>query len=551
MIDPSTLQPLATSLATPVAGALPAVGLYALRHRVGDAFGSPPGSVCLGREIETRGRAHRTRKRRRDPRDMGLSERLAESARAALLNKNLRIELVDRMLHTQIVAPTGAGKTGVMLPMAVQDLLSGLTVFVLETGGNLGTDLLPYARALGRPVFYFDPGSADTWIWNPLRGDPEKTAERAASTLEAIGGNQEFFKHHNQTVLRAVVMAAHAHAQLTGQTATLLTVSKIATDPRFRRKALGITGDGNPKNGPVTCNNSSLTPAAREFWENRFYGDMSHDERTKFCASLKNLLDIVLFRPRVRKALCPDGDPAEREFDLEEALSSGGLILMRMPLGPTGISTARPLSVWALSIFEQIVFDRAENAYPVMAYFDEIHNSIGKHNEAAAEEFTHFVTQARGFNVGCVFAYQGYQILPESLRVVLAGGARNKIVLGGLDYDDALFVQRLCGDDVQHARSTRRTREPFSLHAESLSTTTTQEEAFRYSIEEIRSLPQGDAICQPALQAQVQYPVLYRVRPEPPLDEFADDARVARRRAARRSGKRSAPSGGPRGGSAG
>lgn len=421
--------------------------------------------------------------------------------------------------------------------MAVQDLLSGVTVFVLETGGNFGTDLLPYARALGRPVFYFDPGEESTWIWNPLRGDPEKTAERAASTLEAIGGGQEFFRHHNQTVLRAVVMAAHAHTKLSGEPATLLTVSKIATDPRFRRKALGITGDGNPKNGPVTCNNPFLTPAAKEFWENRFYGDMSHDERTKFCASLKNLLDIVLFRPRVRKALCPAGDPSEREFDLEEALGSGGLVLMRMPLGPTGVSTARPLSVWALSIFEQIVFDRGENAYPVIAYFDEIHNSVGKHNEAAAEEFTHFVTQARGFNVGCVFAYQGYQMLPESLRVVLAGGARNKIVLGGLDYDDAQFVQRLFGDDVENTRSTRRTREPFSLHAESLSTTTSQEESFRYSVEEIRSLEQGEAICQPVRRAQVQYPVLYRVRPEAPLDEFVEDAHATRRRATRRARK--------------
>lgn len=59
------------------------------------------------------------------------------------------LPLADRFTGLQMVAPMGQAKTSTMEWLAYQDLLNGLSVFVVETEGDLGRKLLPQLLPLG------------------------------------------------------------------------------------------------------------------------------------------------------------------------------------------------------------------------------------------------------------------------------------------------------------------------------------------------------------------------------------------------------------------
>lgn len=523
-------------VALAAAGAVPAAGVYAARHRIVEPLRARPGGVTIGREIETRGGPRSRPRSRRDARRMGGIALSIERARVRTFGKPIRFDLLDRMAHMQVVAPTVQGKTTALLNMIVQDLEEGLTTFILETGGDLGRKAIGYANAYGRPVFVFDPTDEDAWKWNPLAGDPEKVAERAAATLEAVGSSSEdFFKVANATMLRAVVLAAHAWAAKHGKVATLMTVRKIADNEAFRKDALGITDENTSGKGKsrVTINNPHLTDEAHAFWQDRFYGSMSDQERNQFVAGMKGALDMILGNSKVRKAVCPDEEAqGEKELPLAEALESGGLIVMRMPLGEVGVKTARALSVWAMQAFQQVVLLRdPDNAYPVIAYFDEVHNTLGRNMEAAAGEFSSWITMARHFWVGCVFAYQGYDMIPYDLKVVFDGNLRNKLIFGGLSHEDGEAAQKTLGDDLDHVKSTRSDR-GFFFSRGSSSESTSEEDRYRWSVDEIRSLPRGQMIYSGTASGQLLYPTLIQVTMPPTVEEVREKVQAQKKRAA-------------------
>ena len=530
-------------------GLAPAVIAYHLRHRIADnLLPTRPGSVAVGHLLERRGGPSRRPPRRRDIRRQGALMRYLEHTRARLFGETVRLDLIDRMTHWQIVAPTNQAKTTQMHAMAVQDLVEGLGLFVLETGGDLAKKLIPYAEALDRPIFVFDPGDEDAWKWNPIDGDPEKVAERAAATLEMVGSSSEdFFKVHNATVLRACVLAAHAWAAKTGGIPTLYTVRRIITDTQFRREALDVEGmepsgwaKGQTGEGAPTVNNPHLTEEARHFWQDRYYRSMGERDRKEFTSGMVSALDMILGRSTVKAAVCPDGSEGEKVFPLDHALECGGLIVMRMHLGKTGVKTARALSVWIMQAFQQVVLDRdPESAYPVIAYFDEVHNTLGRNMQNAAEDFSHWIAVARHYNVGCVFGYQGYEMIPYELKVVLDGNARNKLVSGGLPAKDAEEAQKTFGDDADQVKNTRKTSEGIALHPKSISVSTSEEDHYRFSVDEIRSVPRGCWIFSATVRGILQYPVLILSRPAPSVE--AVRAKVRKRRAGSRHAKQARP----------
>ncbi len=560
MTDPATAI-TAGQAALAAAAAAPPIGAYALRNRLKELIGNPPGRVFLGREIETRGGPKRTAKReRRDYRQLGPIALYREQARLALFAKSIGLDLADLVTHLQIVGPTNQGKTQMMLTIAEQLLREGVGVLVHETGGDFGRKLVAYAEAHGRPVFVFDPVDKTAWKLNLIGGrglaGAYSVAERAAATLEAVGSSSEdFFKTHNANMLRAVIMAAHAYAAVHGGVPTLDLAKKIANDHETRVDALGLKrrGSANGKDdNRYTVNNPFLKDdqAAREFWELEYYGSWGKQERDTFAQGMKGALNTILGNPAINAAVCPTLE--DKVFDLSEAIEAGGLVILRCTPGSigdesdVGVKTARALSVWFLQLIQQTVLKRdPEAAYPLIAFFDEVHNTLGRHQESAAEDFSHWIAMARHYNVGCVFAYQGYEMIPYALKVTFSINLRNKLVCGGLDYEDAAYVQRQLGDDAASVTSTRRTKEGLLPDAGSVSTTTTDEERYRFAIDEIRHLPWGYWIFTGTVRGQLLYPTLMKVPLPPTLEDIRlrrekerDRAYRLRERAAARAHRR-------------
>ncbi len=484
----------------------------------GLGLGLLAGAIYVGRRARVPLRNHLTG----SPGEI-VAGRRADSRRDALLGCLVVQRLVDRMMHNQVVGPTGQGKTTLLLNLAVQDLGLGLTVFVMETGGDLGERLIPYARALGRPVFNFDLGAQDSWKWNPLAGDPERAAEQAVSTMMIAGAsNDDFFKNFNAAVMRRMVFAAHAHGEWKGVNPTLGLVDELLTDERFMNDALGVVRDGGgggrkrrDYDEPVTLNNPCLTPDTKRWFEKRWFGIWGRRQRSEFTSGLQASLDMVLGRRLVKSALSPT--EGERHVDMGAALSSGGLVLFRMPQGPVGPAASRALALWVLQRFQQEVLDRGRSAYPVIAYLDEVHNTLGHANEAAATDFSSWLAQARHFNTGVYLSYQSFEMLPPVLKAVVANNAHNKFVSGGLDPHDATEAQAMMGFVEQEVTDVRHTRRPLTLHPSTVSVGKREQEKARYSVWEIREIPRGSWLVQLVRNGRLQAPTLMTAPLAPPV----------------------------------
>lgn len=528
----------AAQVALAAASAAPAAGTYALRHRIHDTvLGREPVRIALGREVETRGgpqkRPHRNR---RDPRQMGPLARFKEQAKLALLARTVGLRLADLMTHLQIVGPTNQGKTQLMLLIAEQLLSQGTGVLIHETGGDFGRKLIPYARAHGVPLFVFDPLDDRAHKLNPIAGRPEDAAGRAAASLQAVGSSSEdFFRVFGSNMLRAVVLAAHAYTKAHGGEPTLALARKIATDHDTRVKALGLqrrgarpSGQGRSSDaGRFTVTTPHLDRYAKDFWEQEYYGNWSDKQRNEFSQGMKGAVEMLLNNSLVREAVCPDAQDA-RVFTLREAIECGGLVVLRCAPGARSdgltldVEVARALSVWLIQLIQQTVIQRdPDTASPIVAFFDEVHNTLGRNAESAAEEFSHWITMARHFKVGCVFAYQGFEMIPHALKVAFGGNLSNKLVCGGLEADDAEYIQRQLGDDAATVSKTTAKKGAFAVSSGPVSTITSEEERHRFAVDEIVSLPHGYWILSGRAQMRGQrlYPTLLKAPLPPTVEE--------------------------------
>ncbi len=426
-----------------------------------------------------------------------------------LWNPLVRALVRDRLTHTQVVAPTGQAKTSLLLSMIVQDLVEGMTVFVLEAGGNLAKKAVAYARALGRPVYLYDPGDGSAMKWNPLSGDPTKVAEQVVSTLMSTGStNEQFFKEFSAAMVRNLVYTEAACAKWKGREPTIDSLERFILDAEWRNEQLGLVavrderlkgGDSRNRKGSGSKGDAArpslrvpdLDEGVRMFWEREFYGTWTDRQRYEFTQGLRNQLRNLYGRPNVKDSLTPKhGEP---QFRLEDVLSSGGLICMRTSRGSSGEAANRYLSTWIQQRFQMETLDRGENAPPVVAYFDECHIYLGLANEEVAQSASTWIAEVRQNNVGCVFSYQSLKQLPEALRDVLAGGARNKLFSGGLSPDDAYEVQRFMGFEERDVEDVRYSRKSIFLGAEpgTVSRGHHRQERPRYTEWQIRAIPRG------------------------------------------------------------
>jgi hypothetical protein len=210
--DPANLLPGGAALAGGLAAALAAPKLagggWSLLHK---ALYADPGGVLLG---TTKGRWGVTRP--------------------------VYLSLADRLMHLQVVAPTGGAKISLFEWIFCQDLKSDLTTISIENVGDFGTGAVSRALLAGKPVYLFDPTVKNTLKWNLLAGEPEEAAERAVSTFSssAKSGSEEFFKTFNGSLFRHTIVALHAYGRRVDSFAWFCTyrrkVSTTGVENRFR-----------------------------------------------------------------------------------------------------------------------------------------------------------------------------------------------------------------------------------------------------------------------------------------------------------------------------
>ena len=330
----------------------------------------------------------------------------------------LHIPLQNALMHTQICAPTGAGKSVVMTNLALQDIEAGRSVVVVDAKQDTITQILeriPEKR--DRDVVVLDPSSTrlvGVNIFNLVHHgiSPELVTEMLINIFEKL------FPDNFGIRSRDVLLAGISTLAKTPNS-NLAMLPTLLTNKAFRQRILQNIED------PL---------GLESFWN--YYENLSEAERQQLIAPSLNKLRQLFNRPSMR-AILGQSNP---KFSLMDIFTSRKVVLINLNKGVLGAESARLLGSIITASLHALTLRRAqippEKRHPVMIYIDEFPAYI-----SLAEDFEESFAMARSLGVGYTLAHQTLSQLPTSLKFAIEANCKNKIIFG-LGMSDAREIAR-------------------------------------------------------------------------------------------------------------
>ena len=416
----------------------------------------------------------------------------------------------DTLRHWQIIGPTGGGKTLFMEEKIRQNLEQGVTTVVMELDGGLAARARYYATLYERDVTVFDPSATDTLIWNPIAGDdPEMVAEQMVNMVASDYITEQFFKDIAIVLTRHAVIAIKSYEERYGGEANLNHLTRFISERSYRDEVLEPHKDKSGQK--VTA--PWIPEYTKRWFEMVYFGHWDSDHRDSYTSGLANVLERVIGNSALRAAICPSDTGAgatDGQIVIEDAIESGGLVILRLPADALGAEAALATAGWITQRLQSATRART-GSRPLAFYMDEAHLILGKENSKIAEAFRHWLPVCRNYSVGVRLSSQSFSMIEYTLRAILQNNARSKFICGGQGPDDAVESERIAGEKevtVEEQRTTRKQLIPggiLSSLGQSVSTHQKETTESYYPAHRIRELPPGVWLIR-AIDHNVQVP---------------------------------------------
>jgi hypothetical protein len=325
----------------------------------------------------------------------------------------------DRLRHTWILGPTGAGKSTLMGSMALQDMHRGDGLVAIDARGDLIPDLLnriPETRL--DDVIVLDPSKTDRPIgFNILQAaDHDLAVDHVLHVLHDLYSSS--WGPRTADILRAGLLTlVHAKAP-DGGPFTLVELPVLLSNPRFRHFVL---------------RQGELLPGLNEFWQ--WYENLSDAERANILGPVMNKLRAFTLKKSLRLLLGqPDG------LQLKQIFTDRKILLVPLSKGALGSETAQLVGSLLMSYLWQTTMNRvhvpADKRRPVWLYIDEFQEVV-----RLPLDLADMLAQARGLGVGLTLAHQYLAQLSENVKNAILGTTRTQITFQ-CEYPDANVLAR-------------------------------------------------------------------------------------------------------------
>lgn len=304
------------------------------------------------------------------------------------VSKEVRIKADDRRRHTYIVGKSGVGKSVLLANMAVQDILNGEGVCVLDPHGDLVSDILeriPPQRA--EDVIIFSPADTERPLGlNLLEFDPRYPEQKSFVINEMIGifdklydlkatGGPMFEQYMRNAML--LVMDDPESGS------TLMEIPKVLVDEDFRRLKL------------QHCKNQTVIDFWREEAE-KAGGEAALANIAPYITSkLTSFISNDMMRPIIGQQ--------KSAFNFRDLMDNQKILLVDLSKGIVGEMNAYLLGMIIVGKFLMAALSRGD--LPAAArrdfylYIDEFQNFT-------TDSIAQILSEARKYGLNLIIAHQ-------------------------------------------------------------------------------------------------------------------------------------------------
>lgn len=353
----------------------------------------------------------------------------------------------DPFTHTLCVGPTRCGKTATILKPLIYEILlakkrgipCGLSV--IEPKGDVARMVKEMAEGMGLAdqLVYIDPLYPDeTHRINVMKGNKLDVAEATVAVLKSLFGKQDaFFATVQELSSRKVTILLKElygdNMDIMDVLANLRDVSLLQTNVERLRQSQG-------------------TNDLVQFFDNELLGTGNMaDKYRQFIVGLRAQLENITSNEHLRAIVTGKSD-----IDLDEHFEKGGILAVNTALGMLGRS-GDAFGMFMAMHLQLATFRRKgteRTRVPHYLIIDEYSRYINPDVER-------FLSIAAEYRVALIAAIQSLgqlelesgNLSAKAMKRAILTSTRNKIIFGGLEYEDAEEVSRIMGKEVIRERS--------------------------------------------------------------------------------------------------
>jgi len=326
----------------------------------------------------------------------------------------------DRRRHFYIIGQTGTGKSTLIYNMAIEDIVKGHGVAVIDPNGDLIQNLMasiPEERI--DDVIIFDPGDVERPIGlNMLEFDKSRPEQKTFIVNEMQSIFNRLFPPETmgpmfEQYMRNALLLLMEDAE--NEPATLMEVPRIFTDTDYRERRL----------------DRILNPAVVDFWRNEAVkagGDAALANMAPYITSkFNNFIANDYVRPIISQQ--------KSAFNFREVMDNGKILLVNLSKGRIGDINAGLLGMIIVGKIQMSAFSRADvmdqsKRRDFYLYIDEFQNFT-------TDSVATVLAEARKYRLNLIVAHQYITQLTEKIRDAVFGNVGSMAVfrIGANDAD--------------------------------------------------------------------------------------------------------------------
>ncbi|KKR32450.1 MAG: hypothetical protein UT64_C0034G0006 [Candidatus Falkowbacteria bacterium GW2011_GWF2_39_8] len=304
------------------------------------------------------------------------------------LSKEIKIKRDDRRRHTYIIGKSGVGKSVLLANMAIQDIMNGEGVCVIDPHGDLVDDILmriPPERA--EDVILFSPADIERPLaLNLLEFDPRYPEQKSfvinemikifdkLYDLKSTGG--PIFEQYMRNAMLLIMSDPESGS-------TLMEIPKVLSDANFRRMKLERCKD----------------PTVVDFWRKeaeKAGGDAALANVVPYITSkLTSFISNDMMRPIIGQQ--------QSSFNLRDVMDKQKILLISLPKGQVGELNAYLLGMILVGKILVNALSRTdmprEQRKDFYLYIDEFQNFT-------TDSICSILSEARKYNLNLIMAHQ-------------------------------------------------------------------------------------------------------------------------------------------------